>query len=193
MNNYEEIVGIKTRFENSTETDLINYLNSFYNKWVFNNNKSIQTFIKKACQNFGIIEETFTYDELNINYKKCLYNIVYLEHSVRTKITSDNSSNELEEYEKMFNKIYESIDYSCKMLRMGNIIVNSHSDEGINISDDLGQLRFLEPTIETNSPFQNLLLFYLIQFIQLGYKDIKHLCMKKLIIMDTLLMLGRKK
>ena len=31
MNNYEDIVGIKTRFENSTEPELISYLYSFNN------------------------------------------------------------------------------------------------------------------------------------------------------------------
>jgi hypothetical protein len=44
---------------------------------------------------------------------------------------------------------------------MGSILVNSHSDESIQIKDDLGQLRFMQPNIETNSPFQNLLLYIL--------------------------------
>ena len=164
MNNYEEIVGIKTRFENSTEPELISYLQSFYNKWVLSNNKSINNYIKKACDNFGISEESFTYDELNINYKKCLYNIVYLQQSIITRVTPENLRNNderYEEFQKMFNKIFESIDYSSKILKMGNIIVNSHSDDSVSISDDLGLLRFLEPNIETNSPLQNLLLFLL--------------------------------
>jgi len=164
MNNYEEIVGIKTRFENSTETELIAYLYSFYNKWVLINNKSITGFVKKSCENFGISEESFSYEELNINYKKCLYNIVYLQQSIIIKVTPESSrSNDerYEEFQKMFNKIFESIDYSSKILKMGNIIVNSHSEDSPSISDDLGLLRFLEPNIESNSPFQNLLLFLL--------------------------------
>jgi len=165
MNNYEEIVGIKTRFENSSETELIAYLHSFYNKWILSNNKSITTIIKKSCENFGIQEDSYSYDELNINYKKCLYNIVYLQQSIITKVTPESSRNSnderYEEFQKMFNKIFESIDYSCKILKMGNIIINSHSDDSPPITDDLGLLRFLEPNIETNSPFQNLLLFLL--------------------------------
>lgn len=157
MNNYEEIVGIKTRFENSTEEELSTYLYSFNNKWILNNNKNITTFIKKACENFGL-SENFTYDELNTNYKKCLYNVVYLQQSI---INKNNNDERFEEYQKKFNKIFESIDYAVKILKMGNILINSHSDENINISDDLGLLRFLEPNIETNSPFQNLLLFLL--------------------------------
>jgi hypothetical protein len=80
------------------------------------------------------------------------------------KVTPESSrSNDerYEEFQKMFNKIFESIDYSSKILKMGNIIVNSHSEDSTSISDDLGLLRFLEPNIETNSPFQNLLLFLL--------------------------------
>jgi len=157
MNNYEEIVGIKTRFENSTEEELVTYLHSFSNKWILNNNKSITTFINQACNNFGLTEN-FTYEDLNTNYKKCLYNVVYLQQSLINK--NDNDST-FEEYQKTFNKIFESIDYAVKMLKMGNIITNSHSDENVKIADDLGLLRFLEPNIETNSPFQNLLLFLL--------------------------------
>ena len=44
MNNYEEIVGIKTRFENSTETELYGYLYSFQNKWVLTDNKNLNLF-----------------------------------------------------------------------------------------------------------------------------------------------------
>lgn len=157
MNNYEEIVGIKTRFENSSEEELTSYLYSFSNKWVLNNNKNITTFINKACENFGL-SENFTYDELNTNYKKCLYNVVYLQQSI---INKNNNDERFEEYEKKFNKIFESIYYAMKMLKMGNIITNSHSDENVNVADDLGSLRFLEPNMETNSPFQNLLLYLL--------------------------------
>ena len=157
MNNYEEIVGIKTRFENSTEDELVTYLYSFSNKWILNNNKSITTFINQVINNFGL-SENFTYEELNTNYKKCLYNVVYLQQSLYNK---DDNEEVNEEHKKTFNKIFESIDYAVKILKMGNIITNSHSDENIKISDDLGLLRFLEPNIETNSPFQNLLLFLL--------------------------------
>ena len=62
-----------------------------------------------------------------------------------------------DEYSVLFNKIFETIDYSCKILKMSNLIVNSHSEESVSISDDLGLLRFLEPNIDKNSPFQNLL------------------------------------
>uniref|UniRef100_A0A6C0I9N9 SF3 helicase domain-containing protein n=1 Tax=viral metagenome TaxID=1070528 RepID=A0A6C0I9N9_9ZZZZ len=157
MNNYEEIVGIKTRFENSTDHELVEYLHSFNNKWILNNNKDITFFIKRAIENFGL-NTNFTYEELNTNYKKCLYNVVYLQQSIINKNSTDDR---FEEFQKIFNKIFESIDYSVKILKMGCIIVNSHSDENINIKDDLGLLRFLEPNIETNSPFQNLLLFLL--------------------------------
>jgi len=157
MNNYEEIIGIKTRFENSTEEELVNYLQLFSKKWILTNNKSITSFIDQACINFGL-SPNFTYEELNTNYKKCLYNVVYLQQSF---ITKNDNEEKFEECQKTFNKIFESIDYSVKMLKMGNIIINSHSDENIKIADDLGLLRFLEPNIERNSPFQNLLLFLL--------------------------------
>ena len=66
-----------------------------------------------------------------------------------------------EEFQVIFNKIFESIDYSCKILKFGTLLINSHSDECIEISDDLGNLRFIKPNIEANSPFQNLLLYLL--------------------------------
>jgi hypothetical protein len=119
MNNYEEIVGIKTRFENSSEEELTSYLYSFSNKWVLNNNKDITTFITKACENFGL-SENFTYDELNTNYKKCLYNVVYLQQSL---INRNETDERFEEFQKTFNKIFESIYYAVKILKMGNIII----------------------------------------------------------------------
>ena len=157
MNDYEEIVGIKTRFENSTESELFSYLYSFQNKWVLNGNKSITALIEKAIHNFGIDTENFTYSELNTNYLRCLYNVVYLQQEI-VKNTPDEK---YEELVLIFNKIFESIDYSCKILKFGNILINSHSEEGIEIKDDLGQLRWMQPNIETNSPFQNLLLYLL--------------------------------
>ena len=158
MNNNEEIVGSKTHFENSTESELINYLASFSNKWVLKNNKSIEFFIKNAIKNFGLNPESFTYEDLETNYNKCLYNVVYLQQSIGKNTSSEEKFSELQ---VVFNKIFESIDYSCKMLKMGTIIVNSHSDENIDITDNLGLLRFIEPNIDANSPLQNLLLFLL--------------------------------
>jgi hypothetical protein len=159
MNNYEEIVGIKTRYEGSSEDELIGYLDSFKNKWILTGNKNICSFVDRACENFGLPSQDFTYEDLNTNYKKCLYNVVYLQQSIINKSANENVN--FEEYQKTFNKIFESMDYASKILKMGNIITNSHSEENVSISDDLGLLRFLEPNIETNSPFQNLLLFLL--------------------------------
>ena len=77
MNNYEELVGIKTRFENSSELELRNFLYSFETKWIQPGNKNVASYISRALENFGL-SESYTYEELNNNYKKCLYNIVYL-------------------------------------------------------------------------------------------------------------------
>jgi hypothetical protein len=156
MNNYEEIVGIKTRYENSTESELFSYLYSFQNKWVLTGNKSINVFVQQAMNNFGL-SENFNYSDLNTNYLQCLYNVVYLQQEI-VKNTPDER---FEELNNIFNKIFESIDYACKILKFGNIIINSHSDEYVEIKDDLGQLRWMQPNIETNSPFQNLLLYLL--------------------------------
>ena len=82
MNAYEEIVGIKTRFENSTESELFSYLYSFQNKWVLAGNKSINVIIEKAIENFGLNSEQFTYNELNTNYLRCLYNVFYLQQEI---------------------------------------------------------------------------------------------------------------
>ena len=122
MNDFEEIVGIKTRFENSTESELFSYLYSFQNKWVLTGNKNITTFIEKAIHNFGIDSEKFTYTELNTNYLFCLHNVFYLQQEL-IKNTPD------ERYEELiliFNKIFESIDYASKILKLGNILINSH-------------------------------------------------------------------
>ena len=156
MNNYEEIVGIKTRFENSTETELYGYLYSFQNKWVLTDNKNLNLFVSKCFENFDLRED-YNYEMLNTNYKKCLYNVVYLQQCLITTISEEK----FDEISSLFNKIFESIDYACKILKMGNIVMNSHSSECVEIKDDLGQLRFLQPNIDTNSPFQNLLLYIL--------------------------------
>jgi hypothetical protein len=119
-------------------------------------NKSINVIIEKAIENFGLSSEHFTYNELNTNYLRCLYNVFYLQQEI-IKNTPDER---YEELTVIFNKIFESIDYCSKILKMGNILVNSQSDD-IEIKDDLGQLRFMHPNIETNSPFQNLILYLL--------------------------------
>ena len=156
MNNYEEIIGVKTRFENSTESDLYSYLHSFQSKWVLNNNKNINKIVTNAIDNFGL-SEGYNYEELNTNYLRCLYNIVYLQK----EIIEHTSEDKYEELQVTFNKIFESIDYSCKILKFSCILVNSHSDESIEVSDDLGHLRFIKPNNDANSPFQNLLLYLL--------------------------------
>ena len=157
MNNHEELVGIKTRFENSTESELFSYLYSFQNKWVLSGNKNISLFIEKAIHNFGLEPEKFTYEELHVNFKKCLYNVIYLQQ----EIVKTTSNDRFEELELIFNKIFESMDYASKILKMGNILINSHSDENTELKTDLGQLRWMQPNFEINSPFQNLLLYLL--------------------------------
>jgi hypothetical protein len=157
MNNYEELVGIKTRFENSTETELRSFLYSFETKWIQPGNKNLINYVTKALENFGLTEN-FTYDELNTNYKKCLYNVIYLQLELGNTLTDPD---EFQELQLKFNKIFESLDYSCKILKFGSLLVNSHNDENIEIKDDLGHLRFMQPNIESNTPFQNLLLYLL--------------------------------
>ena len=155
MNNLEELVGIKTRFENCSETDLKSYLYSFQNKWINPGNISINLLVTKATENFGL-SENFTYSELNEHYKKCLYNVIYLQKSI-----SKCSGDFFEDSEIVINKIYESIDYSCKILKLGCIVINSQSSENIEIKDDLGLLRFIQPNFDANTPLQNLLLYLL--------------------------------
>ena len=70
MNNYEEIVGIKTRFENSTETELYGYLYSFQNKWVLTDNKNLNLFVSKCFENFDLRED-YNYEMLNM-WKNCI-------------------------------------------------------------------------------------------------------------------------
>jgi hypothetical protein len=90
MNDFDEIVGIKTRFENSTEQELFSYLYSFQNKWVLLNNKNITVLVEKAIENFGLDPEKFTFSELQEKYEKCLYNIVYLQQSITSKTSNDD-------------------------------------------------------------------------------------------------------
>jgi len=156
MNNYEELVGVKTRFENTTETELRSFLYSFESKWVQPGNKNVLSYVTRAIENFGL-SENYTYEELNQNYKKCLYNVVYLQQEIGGTLNEED----FQEIQVKFNKIFESLDYSCKILKFGCILVNSHSDQNIEIKDDLGMQRFMQPNIESNSPFQNLLLYLL--------------------------------
>jgi hypothetical protein len=157
MNSQEELVAIKTRFENSTESELFRYLESFHAKWVLRGNKNIIYLVQKAIDNFNLDPEKFTYTELNTNYLRCVYNVVYLQQELHRNTPDDR----FEDIQIQCNKIFESIDYLCKILKFGNILTSSHNDENVEISNDLGQLRWMEPNIETNSPFQNLLLYLL--------------------------------
>jgi len=164
MNTHEEIVGIKTRYENSTEAELREYLYSFQKKWVHTNNKDPNLVINKAMTNFDLTEK-FTYVQLNENYQKCLHNVIYL------YMTMTEPGSSLEMYEDthvIFSKIFESIDYSCKILKMCCLLINNQSEEAIEIKDDLGLLRFITPNIDANSPFQNLLLYLLESIYEAG-------------------------
>jgi hypothetical protein len=120
--NYNEIVAVKSRFENSTDHELINYLGNTYNKWVLNNNKNVGVLIENAIKNFDIVPETFTYEELNNNYKKCLYNVVYLQQTIIMKLNNDER---FEDFQKQFNKIFESIENSSQ----GKSMFENHSKE----------------------------------------------------------------
>jgi hypothetical protein len=159
MNNYEELVGVKTRFENSSETELRNFLYSFETKWIQPGNKNVVNYVTRAIENFGLTDN-FTYEDLNTNYKKCLYNVIYLQLELGNTL-NDDRNDEFQELQVKFNKILESLDYSCKILKFSISLVNSHSDENIEIKDDLGHLRFMQPNIDSNTPFQNLLLYLL--------------------------------
>jgi len=164
------ITQIKVRFETSSLTELIKYLEYFKNKWVLPENSSIVDYMNIYSENFDININKYSYDELYKNYKIQLYNIVYLEQKINEKLLL-NEINDFEENIKLsLNKIYESISYAQKILTMGNILVNSHSDRNIEISDNLGIHRFFEPDISQNSPYQNLLLFLLESIYMSGYQ-----------------------
>jgi hypothetical protein len=175
MNNYEEIVGVKTRFENSSEAELSSYLYSFQNKWTFGNNLS--SFITKAIENYGL-NESYTLEELDQSYKKCLYNVVYLQQSI---VNFTNTEEHLSEVQTNFNKIFEALDYSNKILKMGAVLKNSHSEENMKLSDNLGILRFIEPNVDANSPFQNLLLYLLDNIYLCGYQRYRDCLYEKIL------------
>jgi hypothetical protein len=175
MNNYEEIVGVKTRFENSSEAELNSYLFSFQNKWEFNGNLS--NYITRAIDNFGLNCD-YTLEELDQNYKRCLYNVVYLQQSI---VNFTNTEDRLSEVQVTFNKIFEALDYSNKILKMGNVLKNSHSEENIKLSDNLGILRFMEPNVDANSPFQNLLLYLLDNIYLCGYQRYRDCLYEKIL------------
>ena len=165
MDNHEELVGIKTRYENSTETELKDYIYAFQRKWVHTNNKDPVLITKRAMENFNL-KENYTYDQLHINYQKCLHNVTYLYLKI-----SDPSSSSLEVFDDVhpiMYKIFESIDYSCKILKMCCMVINNQSEEAVEIKDDLGLLRFIKPNIDANSPLQNLLLYLLDSIYEAG-------------------------
>jgi hypothetical protein len=66
-------------------------------------------------ENFEINKDDYSYSLLNTNYKKCLYSVVYLQQSMIYKVNNELFT---EEYSVLFNKIFETIDYSCKILKM---------------------------------------------------------------------------
>jgi hypothetical protein len=166
---------IKVRFENSELNDLIKCIEYYKSKWVINN-VNIIDYIHIYSKNFNINIDEYSYDELYNNYKIELYNIVYLEQKTNEKLlileSNDSSINEETDssIKTNFNKIYESISYAQKILTMGNILTNSHSERNIEISDNLGIHHFFEPDISQNSPYQNLLLFLLENIYMSGYQ-----------------------
>ena len=89
MSTEDELVGVKTRFENCSESDLNSYLYYFENKWIFKNNKNINVVVSKAYENFGL-DENFTYEQLNESYKKSLYNVIYLSMELRKVMNNDD-------------------------------------------------------------------------------------------------------
>ena len=151
----DSIDSIQNSIDSLNDDDLIELLDSIYSKWVLSDNKDLNIYINKCVSNFGFTPgETLDFNEFNEKYKLNVYQVIYLYESLVPKKPN-------EELLKTFNKIFESIDYSAKIIKFGILIVNSHSQENKEIKDDLGLLRFIEPNIETNSPFQNLLLFLL--------------------------------
>ena len=119
--NYNEIVAVKSRFENSTDHELINYLGNTYNKWVLNNNKNVGVLVENAIKNFDITPHSFTYEELNNNYKKCLYNVVYLQQTIIMKLNNDER---FEDFQKQFNKI-QTVKYKNNVFTFTQLFNNN--------------------------------------------------------------------
>jgi hypothetical protein len=168
MDSIEDLVAIKTRYENCSQVELFNYLHLFENKWVLKNNKNISLYVEKALENFGL-DNTFKYEDVYLNYRLCLYNVVYLQEKIQ-----NSSGDEFYEIETRINKIFESIDYCYKIIQLGNKLIHSHSEENIETKDELGQLRWMQPNSDKNSSFQNLLLYLLDNIYMEGlqrYKD----------------------
>ncbi len=160
MNNFEEVVGVKTYYENSTNTELETYLYSMKNKWVLENNKNPLTLISTAMDNFGLTEN-YDFETLEQNYNRCLYNVYRLQEVISKQMYEEDDYLD-EDHDVIFNKIFESIHYLHKILQMSCILVNSHSDEHIQTNIGMnGQLLYIKPNYEINSPLQNLILYLL--------------------------------
>jgi len=150
---------IENSINEKDEYQLMDYLDTCYHQWVLPGNTNIGVYLERCMENYSLVHgQPISFEEFQTKYKKWVYNIIYLSIAIGKKLSYDSR---FEDTKLTFNKIFESIDYSAKIIKMGTLIINSHSQDSIEIKDDLGILRFSEINTERNSPFQNLLLFLL--------------------------------
>ena len=67
------------------------------------------------------------------NFKSKIFPLLY--PKVLDFLSIIKNESEFSEIQVSFNKIFESMDYACKMLKMGAVVISSHSNENIKISN----------------------------------------------------------
>ena len=136
--------------------------------------------VKMGMKNFeieGLQHHAIKLDQLEVNYKKVLYevmsvNLVFARAKLLNSYVNDT------DYRVLFDRILEIIYYTAQgvksVLRVKDVM-NPSCD---NKTSSFGQFRFTAIDYSKNTPYQNLLLYILGKLSEDGYCKYREYCYK---------------
>lgn len=166
---------------NTSSGDLPDLLDNLSNELIPNHEESLNNILICGIKNFKFEEkQDFNIENFQKLYYKGIHKIITLHH----KFVEDGlmtNSEESNVYLIKFNKLFEIFHYWEQAIRSLNrvkIASNPHYDSSMNT--DIGLSRFVKIDPETNTPYQNLVLYMLNCLSEEGIRKQGDKCMRRI-------------
>ena len=163
------ILDIKESYECYSNSKLLVKLEEMKTKWIISSSDSTMIeYINLGYNNLCLDEKIINMQILDKQYKKCIYEVVYLHYLfVKRGLIVDNTSEHL----LHFNKIFEVLYYIERLFRSGlRLKMTIDPEYESTMNDDIGLFRFKPMDVSKHTPYQNVILFLLALIYERGYK-----------------------
>lgn len=173
---------IKYYIEGLTTDEKLNLLDSLYDKWIYE--QPVEDPLALAMKNFEIDAKSIVHMGQYLQaYKKIMIKISYLR--VKLEYSEDIDDERRVSIKNKFNILFKVIIDASNAISSYIYLKSSMTKSIVGSQDYMDMTRYSEMKVETNTAFQNLLLYVLEKLMRSGYRRYNSNCYERIYTPDV--------